>query len=156
MNWLLTWYTQYSRNIRASLAEVSSSTLCHPPIFSQFNMDTKALIGHCFQDSPQKLSVVEVNKNGNGGAFHPFKREDKKSAEAPVAAAASSTEEAGGSSGGCKAEDKEDPRRKARRCWSPELHKRFLQALQQLGGAHGVYQIEIIIKLRNCIIIRLY
>ncbi|WOH13381.1 hypothetical protein DCAR_0832891 [Daucus carota subsp. sativus] len=88
------------------------------------------------EDSPQKLSVVEVNKNGNGGAFHPFKREDKKSEETPVAAAASSTEEAGGSSGGCKAEDKEDPRRKARRCWSPELHKRFLQALQQLGGAH--------------------
>lgn len=28
------------------------------------------------------------------------------------------------------------PSRKARRCWAPELHRRFLQALQQLGGSH--------------------
>ncbi|KAK8963335.1 Two-component response regulator ARR18 [Platanthera guangdongensis] len=27
------------------------------------------------------------------------------------------------------------PSRKARRCWSPELHRRFIIALQQLGGA---------------------
>lgn len=27
--------------------------------------------------------------------------------------------------------------RKARRCWSPELHRRFVAALQQLGGAQG-------------------
>ncbi|PKU79703.1 transcription factor NIGTH1 isoform X1 [Dendrobium catenatum] len=27
------------------------------------------------------------------------------------------------------------PQRKARRCWSPELHRRFIIALQQLGGA---------------------
>ncbi|XP_039822443.1 transcription factor NIGT1-like [Panicum virgatum] len=28
------------------------------------------------------------------------------------------------------------PARKPRRCWAPELHRRFLQALQQLGGSH--------------------
>ncbi|KAK1389947.1 Transcription factor HHO3 [Heracleum sosnowskyi] len=89
-------------------------------------------------DSPRKVTVVEVNKNGNGGAFHPFKREEKRVVvEAPPPdGAASSTAETGGSSGGCKGEDKEDSHRKARRCWSPELHRRFLQALQQLGGAH--------------------
>ncbi|KAM0854965.1 hypothetical protein ACQ4PT_050081 [Festuca glaucescens] len=27
--------------------------------------------------------------------------------------------------------------RKARRCWSPELHRRFVAALQRLGGPHG-------------------
>lgn len=27
--------------------------------------------------------------------------------------------------------------RKARRCWSPELHRRFVLALQQLGGVRG-------------------
>ncbi|CAA6657782.1 unnamed protein product [Spirodela intermedia] len=27
--------------------------------------------------------------------------------------------------------------RKPRRCWSPELHRRFVKALQQLGGAQG-------------------
>ncbi|CAN6449416.1 unnamed protein product [Victoria cruziana] len=29
----------------------------------------------------------------------------------------------------------QQPQRKARRCWSPELHRRFVNALQQLGGA---------------------
>lgn len=27
--------------------------------------------------------------------------------------------------------------RKTRRCWSPELHRRFVSSLQQLGGAQG-------------------
>lgn len=27
--------------------------------------------------------------------------------------------------------------RKARRCWSPDLHRRFVQALQMLGGSQG-------------------
>ena len=30
-------------------------------------------------------------------------------------------------------------KRKARRCWSPELHRRFVSALQELGGAEGTY-----------------
>ena len=29
--------------------------------------------------------------------------------------------------------------RKARRCWSPELHHRFVNALHQLGGPQGMY-----------------
>lgn len=29
--------------------------------------------------------------------------------------------------------------RKQRRCWSPELHKRFVDALQHLGGAQSIY-----------------
>lgn len=29
------------------------------------------------------------------------------------------------------------PPRKARRCWSQDLHSRFVNALQQLGGAQG-------------------
>ncbi|KAI3730561.1 hypothetical protein L1987_61732 [Smallanthus sonchifolius] len=32
--------------------------------------------------------------------------------------------------------DKGRSNKKERRCWSPELHRRFLHALQQLGGAH--------------------
>ncbi|XAR55840.1 hypothetical protein NMG60_11036054 [Bertholletia excelsa] len=102
------------------------------------------------EGSPKK---VEVRKNG--GAFHPFKKEkstgagpmtaDGSPTSAP-AAAASSTAETGGSSGGggggggggaSKKEEKEgQSQRKSRRCWSPELHRRFLQALQQLGGSH--------------------
>lgn len=30
--------------------------------------------------------------------------------------------------------------RKARRCWSPDLHRRFVNALQMLGGSQGTYK----------------
>ncbi|KAI5066790.1 hypothetical protein GOP47_0017318 [Adiantum capillus-veneris] len=33
------------------------------------------------------------------------------------------------------AQNDSPPARKARRCWSPELHRRFVNALQQLGGS---------------------
>lgn len=35
-------------------------------------------------------------------------------------------------------DDQSQNNRKARRCWSPELHRRFIHALQQLGGSHGL------------------
>ncbi|CAA2980309.1 transcription factor HHO3-like [Olea europaea subsp. europaea] len=106
------------------------------------------------EDSPRKVSVVEVKRDGSGGAFHPFKREKSVgnsgattatvqgpiNSSAPVAAASSSVEtggSVGGGSGGSKKGEKEgQSQRKARRCWSPELHKRFIQALQELGGSH--------------------
>uniref|UniRef100_A0A0D9VFE9 HTH myb-type domain-containing protein n=1 Tax=Leersia perrieri TaxID=77586 RepID=A0A0D9VFE9_9ORYZ len=108
---------------------------------------------------------VALNARKGGGAFHPFEKEKQRvAAELPAssttaAAAASST--AVGDSGGDKAttddetenhrdetdkvdaKDKEgqsqsstQANRKPRRCWAPELHRRFLQALQQLGGSH--------------------
>ena len=89
-----------------------------------------------------------MKKNG-GGAFHPFKKEKNGGTtktdppvSVPVTAANSSTEigdgDCGGGSCGGKKEEKEgQSQRKARRCWSPELHRRFLHALQQLGGSHG-------------------
>jgi SHAQKYF class myb-like DNA-binding protein len=90
------------------------------------------------EESPRKVLVTEVKRNG-GGAFHPFKKDKSVTVVAappPVAAASSSAENVG-NSGGCKGEDKgEQSQRKSRRCWSPELHRRFLQALQQLGGSH--------------------
>lgn len=39
-------------------------------------------------------------------------------------------------SGGCKKEGSSN--RKQRRCWSQDLHRRFLNSLKQLGGAHGM------------------
>ncbi|KAI7996325.1 Transcription factor HHO3 [Camellia lanceoleosa] len=103
------------------------------------------------QESPRKVSIMEVKRNG-GGAFHPFKKENNvgtiptKDPSVPAAAASSTAENgggggggggAGGASGGGKKEEKEgQSQRKARRCWSPELHRRFLHALQQLGGSH--------------------
>ena len=91
-----------------------------------------------------------MKKNG-GGAFHPFKKEKNGGTIktdprvlVPATAASSTTEIGGGDCGGSgdgggKKEDKEgQSQRKARRCWSPELHRRFLHALQQLGGSHGI------------------
>ncbi|XP_028795386.1 transcription factor HHO3-like [Neltuma alba] len=98
------------------------------------------------EDLPRKATVVEVKRNG--GAFQPFQREDnvaktnnnetsagKSASPAPVAAM-SSTAGAVTNGGGNKRSEEKDGQgqRKQRRCWSPELHKRFLQALQQLGG----------------------
>ncbi|KAL7149316.1 hypothetical protein ABFS83_05G031300 [Erythranthe nasuta] len=99
------------------------------------------------EDSPRKVAVTEVKRNGGGGgAFHPFKKEKSTTATTVAVVAAppqegsmppastSSTAETGG---GNKKEDKESQsQRKSRRCWSPELHRRFLQSLQQLGGSH--------------------
>uniref|UniRef100_J3LCC8 HTH myb-type domain-containing protein n=1 Tax=Oryza brachyantha TaxID=4533 RepID=J3LCC8_ORYBR len=101
---------------------------------------------------------VALNARKTGGAFQPFEKE--KRAELPASsttAAASST--VVGDSGDKPADDTDKPRetdndgmdgkdkdkekesqsqphRKPRRCWAPELHRRFLQALQQLGGSH--------------------
>ena len=87
---------------------------------------------------------MEVKRNG--GAFQPFQREkniEKSNGSAlPSAPAMSSSAGAvtGGGSGK-KEEQKEgqQSQRKQRRNWSPELHKRFLNALQQLGGSHGMF-----------------
>lgn len=102
---------------------------------------------------------MEVKRNGSGGAFHPFKKEKSQvgtSTAATVApvpvnrsvppASTSSSAETGDGSGGNKKTDKErEAQRKARRCWSTELHRKFLQALQQLGGSHRMYyNLEII------------
>lgn len=96
------------------------------------------------QDAVRK--PIAVNTKRMGGAFHPFEREKVAAKPASVAEAPSSsmTENTNGGGGGSSEEkvDKEkeghSSQRKARRCWSPELHRRFLHALQQLGGSHGV------------------
>ncbi|RWR89858.1 protein root UVB sensitive 3 isoform X1 [Cinnamomum micranthum f. kanehirae] len=83
------------------------------------------------EESSRKPAAVDemmVKKEEEvGGAFHPFHGE--KNTSKAQAAATSSTAETR------RPEEKDG--RKARRCWSPELHRRFLQALQQLGGPHG-------------------
>ncbi|RWW62496.1 hypothetical protein BHE74_00030372 [Ensete ventricosum] len=83
-------------------------------------------------------SFHPVDARRIGGAFHPFER--VKHVAAPVPASSSTTSGKGGVGGGGEEKEKEgqpQPHRKARRCWSPELHQRFLHALKQLGGPHG-------------------
>ncbi|CAL0315310.1 unnamed protein product [Lupinus luteus] len=102
------------------------------------------------EDVPRKASIVVVKRNG-GGAFQPFQREeitigkannassnDKAPSSSPQVAATSSTGPVTGDKsdnvdGSSKKEDQ--GQKKKRRSWSQELHKRFLHALQQLGGA---------------------
>ncbi|XP_022971764.1 transcription factor HHO3-like [Cucurbita maxima] len=89
------------------------------------------------QDLPEKTAVVEVKSNG--GAFRPFQKEKTggggtSSTSAP--AATSSTAEMGSGESNRQEEKEAQNQRKQRRCWSPELHRRFLHALQQLGGSH--------------------
>ncbi|KAK9934808.1 hypothetical protein M0R45_021937 [Rubus argutus] len=91
------------------------------------------------EELPRKALVVEVKRNG--GAFQPFQREKSIGktngavAKSPASAPATSSTADGVSGGNSKKEDKEG-QRKQRRNWSPELHRRFLHALQQLGGSH--------------------
>ncbi|KAJ8510407.1 hypothetical protein OPV22_000841 [Ensete ventricosum] len=88
-------------------------------------------------EPPTKPIAVDARRIG--GAFHPFER--VKHVAAPVPASSSTTSGKGGVGGGGEEKEKEgqpqpQPHRKARRCWSPELHQRFLHALKQLGGPH--------------------
>ncbi|XP_030548784.1 transcription factor HHO2-like [Rhodamnia argentea] len=116
------------------------------------------------ESTPRRVSVVEVTRNG--GAFQPFLRENKSPVKTtshdntnyqnnnddnnnnqafvelhspvPVAATSSTADTTKGNGNGSRKEEKEgQAQRKQRRCWSPELHRRFLQALQQLGGSHA-------------------
>lgn len=101
------------------------------------------------QEMPRKESV-ELKKN-NGGAFRPFQREKSvgktigsvSKASPSVPATSSSAGIVSGGNGGSdkKEEEAGQSQRKQRRNWSPELHRRFLNALQQLGGIHGIYMI---------------
>ncbi|KAK4479872.1 hypothetical protein RD792_015416 [Penstemon davidsonii] len=79
-------------------------------------------------DLPRKVSVVEVKSTISSSPTQV--PEDKC---VPPA----STSSTGGGGDENKEEKKEGrSQRKSRRCWSLELHERFLQALQQLGGSH--------------------
>lgn len=80
--------------------------------------------------------MLEVKRNG--GAFQPFHREaivSKTPSATPPPSVAAANFKAGVVAGTDKNEEKGQTQRKQRRCWSQELHKRFLHALQQLGGA---------------------
>ncbi|OVA16104.1 SANT/Myb domain [Macleaya cordata] len=110
------------------------------------------------EDSPRKTTTVLESKK-NGGAFHPFHKAKIPTTQTttttttpPASMATSSTTETVNESGGenqnsnRRGEDQKERERqgvqsssslrKTRRCWSPELHRRFLNALQQLGGSH--------------------
>ncbi|KAJ0977822.1 hypothetical protein J5N97_013296 [Dioscorea zingiberensis] len=85
-------------------------------------------------DSNHKLALD--TKQRNGGAFLPFSKEKSKSP-----ALVSPEREMDNGSKGCGEEQGKgsstQTHRKARRCWSPDLHRRFVNALQILGGSQA-------------------
>jgi len=85
-------------------------------------------------DPQDKETIVEVKRNG--GAFQPFQKDDSQPLKAitPTPTTSSSTAETQRES---EQHKQSQMLRKQRRCWSPELHRRFLHALQQLGGSHA-------------------
>lgn len=105
-----------------------------------FSTSSDLLLG--LQEPPKKPMAVSLKKTG--GAFQPFEREKHATTPPATTAAASNftTSRGGGdSSRGGEMEKKEEQspvHRKARRCWSPELHRLFLHALERLGGSHGI------------------
>ncbi|XP_073000255.1 myb family transcription factor EFM-like isoform X3 [Typha latifolia] len=112
------------------------------------------------KDCEPKLALD--SKQRNGGAFLPFSKEKNQCAAStasgglPELALASSEKDSreksniesgskggevgGGKGGGSKSEGQaaNQTQRKARRCWSPDLHRRFVDALQMLGGSQAV------------------
>ncbi|KAL3824069.1 hypothetical protein ACJIZ3_020098 [Penstemon smallii] len=84
-------------------------------------------------DLPKKVSVVEVKSTISSSPTQV--PEDKC---VPPASTSSTVDTGGGGNENKEEEEKKEGRsqRKSRRCWSLELHERFLQALQQLGGSH--------------------
>ncbi|XP_047164080.1 transcription factor HHO3-like isoform X1 [Vigna umbellata] len=92
------------------------------------------------EDATKKVPGMELKRSGSGGgAFQPFHREERatKETETLYKAPSSTRVPAASSSAGELTPEKNqnEGQRKQRRCWSQDLHKRFLHALQQLGGA---------------------
>ncbi|KAL9663914.1 hypothetical protein QQ045_019308 [Rhodiola kirilowii] len=90
---------------------------------------------HLFILSFFYLSFSQVKKNG--GAFRPFSKEKVVvTAEVVENKPAGSTTVKSKKEESNKDNESRQTQRKQRRCWSPELHRRFIHALQQLGGPH--------------------
>ncbi|KAK4753528.1 hypothetical protein SAY87_001632 [Trapa incisa] len=105
--------------------------------------------GFHHERSPVTRRGLLLEEKANSGGSRPFpfsvKAADKctqssgetSSPPPPTGASTSSSMEGGG--GACPREDRQNPsvaQRKQRRCWSADLHGRFVHALQHLGGAH--------------------
>ncbi|KAL2531886.1 Homeodomain-like superfamily protein [Abeliophyllum distichum] len=121
---------------------MSSAQLWSTPVLYENNFDSRN------QDFGLHLKSV-CNFGNRGGAFVPFKKptgEEMKetnglvpvqglSLSSPVCEMGSNDLSLKGKCGNGRVQQQQP--RKQRRCWSPELHKRFVNALHQLGGAQA-------------------
>ncbi|KAH6776028.1 Homeodomain-like superfamily protein [Perilla frutescens var. hirtella] len=96
------------------------------------------------QESDIKLALNGKQRINGGGAFLPFSSRDRGSPPSgegfPELALASSHNEEMEDKRNSSVEKEQaantaQTHRKARRCWSPDLHRRFVNALHMLGGS---------------------
>ncbi|KAL4283468.1 hypothetical protein GQ457_16G004050 [Hibiscus cannabinus] len=113
-------------------------------LWSQAGNETKPQSGI----SSSVESDMCFNVRNGGGAFLPFSKDRNSSAhDHKKSSKAENGEETGDTADGQRANTNSgstvtnsgEPQRKARRCWSPDLHRRFVNALQMLGGSQGMY-----------------
>lgn len=106
------------------------------------------------QETDIKLGLNRMNGGGGGGAFLPFASKDRGSSPSgegyPELALSSSHKEEveekrispetkRDKCSGEREPNGSQTHRKARRCWSPDLHRRFVNALHMLGGSQGEF-----------------
>ncbi|KAG2261568.1 hypothetical protein Bca4012_013715 [Brassica carinata] len=108
--------------------------------------------------SSPKLGHVDAKQRNGGGAFHPFAKEqhlpelalstevkrfsptnehtnDHGNDESMINSGNNNNNNNNNSNSNGVSSTTSQNNRKARRCWSPDLHRRFVQALQMLGGS---------------------
>ncbi|KAK8597847.1 hypothetical protein V6N13_095243 [Hibiscus sabdariffa] len=109
-------------------------------LWSQAGNETKPQPGI----SSSAESDMCFNVRNGGGAFLPFSKDRNSLAhDHKKSSKAENGEETGDTTDGQRANtnsgstvtNSSQPQRKARRCWSPDLHRRFVNALQMLGGS---------------------
>ncbi|KAF3781786.1 Two-component response regulator [Nymphaea thermarum] len=97
------------------------------------------------EESVQSANSHKFSVNRSRGAFLHFKEnsafaaasKEEKEVSADLSLSTESKPNCGAQSSSPvqSGAQSQQAQRKARRCWSPELHRRFVNALQQLGGA---------------------
>lgn len=83
---------------------------------------TLALASSNKQNNNETLLQVEDNNNNNNNNKNLEIQQDSQGI-------------GGGTNNTSTSTQQQQPHRKARRCWSPDLHRRFVNALQMLGGS---------------------
>ncbi|GAU45971.1 hypothetical protein TSUD_194190 [Trifolium subterraneum] len=90
------------------------------PFSKERNNNNSSCVPELALASPQKEIVDDKKHVGEGE-----KRENNEEKESPIASSHAQTTN----------NNTNQTHRKARRCWSPDLHRRFVNALQMLGGS---------------------
>lgn len=109
-----------------------SSSSCPTPTLALASCDHNSNKDNIEADKKNISEIIvnpskgnNVNNNNHNGDASTISQPDGQTTTS-TAAAATSTQ----------------PQRKARRCWSPDLHRRFVNALQMLGGSQGISYIQ--------------